>query len=261
MKTLLHFFTPNKSIGGSHKNLIVTLWIVVVGLFWFFNTNKFVPSPLDIYTATTTLIAKHDFLTHLLISTSLCIKAIFYSTIISLFVALLWVIPALNPVINVLGKARFLSTVGLTFIFAEITPDTNSLKVTLLVFCIVVFMLTSFLGIIFEVKKEELDYARTLKMSSWKTLWEVIILGKADQYLEAVKQNFAIAWIMLPMVENLCRAEGGIGVLLFQENKQFHLDSVYAILLIVLLVGILLDWLLGLVRRGFCPYSVLVLNK
>ncbi len=73
--------------------------------------------------------------------------------------------------------------------------------------------------------------------------------------------NFAIAWVMLAMVENLCRAEGGIGVLLFQEDKQFHISSVYAIQIIVLIVGIGIDWTLGFIRRVFCPYSVLTLNK
>jgi NitT/TauT family transport system permease protein len=135
------------------------------------------------------------------------------------------------------------------------------MKISLLVFCIAIFMVTSFLGIIFEVKKEELDYARSLKMNEWKAVWEVIILGKADQFLEAIKQNFAIAWMMLAMVENLCRAEGGIGVILFQENKQFHLDAVYSIQILVLFVGIGLDWTLGWIRRVFCPYSVITLDR
>ena len=130
----------------------------------------------------------------------------------------------------------------------------------MLVFCIAIFMVTSFLGIIFEIKKDELDYARSLKLNEWQTVWEVIILGKADQFLEAIKQNFAIAWMMLATVENLCRAEGGIGVILFQENKQFHLDAVYAIQIMVLFVGIGLDWTLGFIRRVFCPYSVIILN-
>lgn len=257
----LDFFTPNKSITKSSRLTILTFWILIVIGFWVFNGNKFIPTPTDIFTATEKLVVQQDFITHLIISTTLCIKAILYATIVSLFVGLLWAMPFFNPIVTVLGKARFLSTIGLTFVFAQITPDTNTLKVTLLVFCITVFMLTSFLGIIFEVKKDELDYARSLKMNSWETLWQVVILGKADQFLEAVKQNFAIAWIMLPLVENLCRAEGGIGVLLFQENKQFHLDSVYSILFIVLLVGILLDWLLGFIRSVFCPYSVITLNK
>lgn len=122
-------------------------------------------------------------------------------------------------------------------------------------------MVTSFLGIIYETTREEIDYARTLKLGPWQIVWEVMIKGKADQYLVAIKQNFAIAWMMLAVVENLCRAEGGIGVILYEQNKQFHLDAVYAIQLIVLFVGIGLDWFLGFIREIFCPYSVVTLNK
>lgn len=261
MKDLIKLITPNKSVNTQTTALLVLIWIVGTFLFWSFSDHKFLPTPHAIAVATKNLFVKHELLTHLVTSTVLCLKAIFYSVVVSLFVALLSVLPVFRPFTNITGKARFLSTVGLTFIFAEITASTNQMKVALLVFAISIFMVTSFLSIIFEVKKDELDYARSLKLNEWQAVWEVIIKGKADQFLEAIKQNFAISWMMLAMVENLCRAEGGIGVILFQENKQFHLDSVYAIQIMVLLIGIGIDWGLGFIRRMFCPYSVITLDR
>lgn len=261
MKNLKDIITPNKNITSQSTLILILIWVVGTLLFWSTRTAHYFPTPIEILGAAKELIVSKDFTTHLMISTTLCIKAIFYAVIISLFIALLSVLPIFRPFTNIAGKARFLSTVGLTFIFAQITPDTNTLKIWMLVFAITIFMVTSFLSIIFEVKKEELDYARTLKMNPWQSVWEVIILGKADQFLESIKQNFAIAWMMLAMVENLCRAEGGIGVMLFQENKQFHLDAVYAIQIMVLFVGIALDWTLGFIRRVFCPYSVITLDR
>jgi NitT/TauT family transport system permease protein len=258
MKDLI---TPHKATSRHTSLMILIVWLAGTLLLWTNNSSPVVPSPSAILKAAVNLLTTHSFFTHLLISTTLCLKAIAYSVVISLVIAVMSVLPIFKPFTNLSSKTRFLSTVGLTFIFAELTASTNDLKVALLVFCITIFMVTSFLSIIFEIKKEELDYARTLKLSPWQIVWEVIILGKADQFLEAVKQNFAIAWIMLATVENLCRAEGGIGVILFQENKQFHIDSVYAIQLMVLLVGIGLDSGLGLLRRVFCPYSVLSLQK
>jgi len=265
MKQLLNSITPNKSVDGQTRSLIIILWCVMTFLIWNFSGHKVLPTPHAIFTAATNLLTNKDanfnVIPHLMISTILCLKAVLYSVIISLGIAILSVLPIFRPFTNIGSKARFLSTVGLTFIFAKLTETTNDEKVALLVFCISVFMVTSFISIIFEVKKDELDYARTLKFGEWQTVWEVIILGKADQFLEAIKQNFAIAWIMLSMVENLCRAEGGIGVILFQENKTFHLDSVYAIQIMVLLIGIGIDWSLGFIRRIFCPYSVITLER
>lgn len=261
MKDLIKLITPNKSVNHQSRLTLILIWIVATFLFWSFSDHKFLPTPHAIAIATKNLFIKHELLTHLVTSTALCLKAIFYSVVISLFIALLSVLPIFRPFTNITGKARFLSTVGLTFIFAELTSSTNQMKVALLVFAISIFMVTSFLSIIFEVKKDELDYARSLKLNEWQAVWEVIIKGKADQFLEAIKQNFAISWMMLAMVENLCRAEGGIGVILFQENKQFHLDSVYAIQIMVLCVGIAIDWSLGFLRTMFCPYSVITLDR
>lgn len=261
MKPFKDIFTPNKSITSNSTLVILFVWIIGTFTIWSLIDHRYFPTPLEILFASKKLIVEQEFLSHLIISTTLCLKAIFYAVIISLVIAVMSVLPALRPFTNFMSKLRFLSTVGLTFIFAALTPDTNSLKVSLLVFCIFIFMVTSFLGIVFEVKREELDYARTLKLNPWQSVWEVIIRGKADQFLEAIKQNFAIAWIMLAMVENLCRAEGGIGVILFQENKQFHLEAVYAIQIMVLIVGIGIDWALGFIRRIFCPYSVLTLDR
>ncbi len=261
MKNALNIVTPNKVLQNSSAMTIGLIWLIGTLAIWTFSGSKVFPAPMEIIKGGHDLFFKNDFTTHLFISTWLCIKAIFYASVISLSIALLSVIPIFRPFTGIAGKARFLSTVGLVFIFAQLTVDTNSLKMTLLVFCIGIFMVTSFLSIVSEIKKEELDYARTLKLNDWHIVWEVIILGKADQFLEAIKQNFAIAWVMLAMVENLCRAEGGIGVLLFQEDKLFHLSSVYAIQIIVLFVGISIDWTLGFIRRVFCPYSVLTLNK
>lgn len=261
MNKYLRLVTPNKKTDSQTTLIILFVWIIGTFLLWSFSDSHLLPTPLEIIKATQKLIVHNNFIEHLFISTWLCIKAVLISIGICLFISLLSVIPILRPFSHFSSKMRFLSTVGLTFIFALMTPDTNSLKITLLVFCISVFLVTSFLGIISEIKKDELDYARTLKMNEWETVWEIIILGKADQFLEAIKQNFAIAWIMLAMVENLCRAEGGIGVILFQENKQFRMDSVYAIQIIVLVLGIFLDWTLGFIRRVLCPYSVITLDK
>jgi ABC-type nitrate/sulfonate/bicarbonate transport system permease component len=261
MKTLANLITPNKSINTNTTLMLVVIWFIGTIVIWSFSGHQLFPTPHEILVAIKRLVMEQGFVGHLLTSTILCFKAILYSVLFSLIFAILSVLPIFRPLTNTVGKARFLSTVGLTFMFAAITPDTNTMKVYLLVFAIFIFMVTSFLGIIYETSREEIDYARTLKLSPWQIVWEVMIKGKADQYLVAIKQNFAVAWMMLAVVENLCRAEGGIGVILYEQNKQFHLDAVYAIQLIVLFVGIGLDWFLGFLREIFCPYSVLTLNK
>ena len=59
------------------------------------------------------------------------------------------------------------------------------------------------------------------------------------------------------MVEGISRAEGGLGAMILNQNKHFRLPEVYAIMLLILVVGLLLDYAMGLLSRTLCPYAEL----
>jgi NitT/TauT family transport system permease protein len=56
------------------------------------------------------------------------------------------------------------------------------------------------------------------------------------------------------MVEGISRAEGGLGALILNQNKHFKLAEVYAVLLVILFVGLVLDYAAGALSRMLCPY-------
>lgn len=253
--------TPNKVMSKRNMTIITAAWILFTLQYWVMTESRFIPEPSNVLSAAKDLVTGHDLIRELLNSTGTCFKAMAYAIVISLVMAYASVLPLFRAVIEFAGKMRFLTTAGLTVLFAQIMPDTSSQKMALLVFGITVFLVTSMASIVAAVTKEELNHARTLKMSEWHSVWEVIIVGKADQMLEVIRQNFAIAWMMLAYVENICRADGGIGIILTDQNKHFNLDAVYAIQIIVLLVGIFCDWLLGVIRHSFCPYAYLTLDR
>jgi NitT/TauT family transport system permease protein len=262
MKQLItDWFTPNKHIRGTSRNSVLTFWLITTGLLWCFSGSHLLPSPLDILSALKNMIINKNFIGELLTSTFFCMKAMFYAIIVSFVVAYLSVLPFFRPLCAFVAKARFLSTAGLTFFIGEITPDSGVKKLVMLTFAVTVFLVTSMLAVVMEVKKEDLDYARTLRMNEWKSVWMVIIRGKIDSMFEVIRQNFAIAWMMLAMAESLCRAEGGIGILLTDTDKHFKLDEVFGIQIVVLCVGILFDYLLKSVRGWFFPYSVIKLER
>ena len=65
-------------------------------------------------------------------------------------------------------------------------------------------------------------------MSEWRAVWEVVVLGTADKAFDVLRQNAAIGWMMLTMVEGIARAEGGVGAMLLNQSKHFHLAEVFA---------------------------------
>jgi NitT/TauT family transport system permease protein len=76
-----------------------------------------------------------------------------------------------------------------------------------------------------------------------------------------MRQNFAIAWMMITMVEGLNMSEGGLGTMLIKSNKYIDLGTVFAILVIIFTIGICFDYLLKQLRSWFFPYTNLQIRK
>ena len=262
LKTITSLFIPNSRNRRSTLMVMVAVQVAVLLLVWFSGKSPLLPTPVEIVRAMGRLVQEQNLVYELWTSTWLCLKAMFFALIISLLIAYATVIPFFRPIGFILSKGRFLTLVGLSFVFTLLTSSGSSLKVSLMVFGISVFFITSMVSVIQSVPKYEFYHARTLRMSEWQVVWEVVILGRFDMVFEVVRQNFAIAWTMLTLVEGISRAEGGIGVLLLNNQKTgLHLDAIFAIQLLVLLVGILLDWAIGQMRGFFFPYSLLTVQR
>ena len=51
--------------------------------------------------------------------------------------------------------------------------------------------------------------------------------------------------------------EGGVGAMLLNQNKHFHLSEVFAVLIAILVLGLLLDYLMAVAVRVLCPHVLL----
>jgi NitT/TauT family transport system permease protein len=197
----------------------------------------------------------------LIVSFLLNVQAMAWATLISLALAYLTVVPFFQPIAQAASKGRFLGMVGLTFFFTVIFASGHRLKVSLLVFGVAVFFVTSMIDVVAQVPKEKFDLARTLRMGEWRVVWEVIVLGRADAAFDAMRQNAAMGWMMLTMVEGISRSEGGVGALLLNQNKHFRLEAVFAIQIAILVIGMMQDYVLGLAKTFLFPYAGLQLEK
>jgi len=98
-------------------------------------------------------------------------------------------------------------------------------------------------------------------MSEWRTVWEVVILGTADKAFEVLRQNAAMGWMLLTLVESIVRSEGGVGLLLDNLSKHMLLAEVYGVQLVIILVAIAQDFVINSLRRMACPYADLTLER
>lgn len=258
---ILAAFLPNRVISPNVLRLVILFQLVVFLLVWTNSPFLVLPRPMEVLGALRNLWLNEGMGPELWTSFKLNVAALTWATVISLGLSYLTVIPFFRPLVGALSKGRFLSLAGFSLLFQLIVGGGYPLKLSLLVFAMTVFFLTSMASVVEEVPRARLDHARTLRMSEWRVVWEVVVLGTFDTALEVMRQNAAIGWMMLTMIEGIVKSEGGVGTMLLSQQKFFRLPELFAVQLLILLVGLLQDYALGALRRLLCPYADLTRDR
>jgi NitT/TauT family transport system permease protein len=186
-------------------------------------------------------------------------KLIAHATLItatlSLALAYASVSRVFSPLVEALSKLRFLSLTALVFPLTLMTGGGYALKVSMLTFGMATFYLTAMARVVREIPRARFEQLRVLGASDLRTTWEVVILGTLDKAVDGLRQNVAMGWSMITMVEGVSRSDGGIGAMMLNQHKHLRLSHVYAILVVVLLVGLAIDHAMGLLGRVLCPWA------
>jgi NitT/TauT family transport system permease protein len=257
---VLKIFTPNTIVDKSVAKILLVTQLAILLAVWSFSPFVFLPKPMEVINSFGDL-WRSGIVSDILTSVYLNIEAILFSIVVSLVLSYLTVIPAFENIGKLTGKLRFSSMVGLTFFFTLMASNGHQLKLYLLIFSISVFYVTSMIDVISNIPKVQYDLVRTLRMGEWRIVWEVVVLGQIDKAFDVTRQNAAMGFMLLTLVESMSRSEGGIGAILLNQNKYFHLSAVMALQIIILVIGIGQDFFIKTMKGICCPYAVLALEK
>src|SRR6266571_5361295 len=213
-RELAAVLAPNRAVSPGAMRVMVATQVALAFLFWWSSPLPILPRPDEVYRALGVLWFEQGLGRELWTSVLVNLEALAFTLVISL------------------------GLIGLTFVFTLLLGGGRPLKVALLVFGMTVFFVTSMLDVVAAIPKESFDHARTLRMSEWRAVWEVVVLGTAEKAMDVLRQNAAIGWMMLTMVEGISRSEGGVGAMLLNQNRHFHLAEVFAIQILILLLGL-----------------------
>ncbi len=252
---------PNRAISAAAFRILVAAQAAVALLVWWFSPVEVLPKPGEVLAALGKLWTEQGLGRELGTSFWLNLQALALTAAISLALSYLTVLPLFRPLAAAVSKGRFLGLIGLTFVFTLMVGGGHALKLWLMVFGMTVFFVTTMAAEVTSIPRAAFDHARTLRMGEWQVVWDVVILGTADKAIEALRQNAAIGWMMLTMVEGISRSEGGIGAMLLNQNKHFRLPEVFAIQLLILTVGMTQDYAIGVFQRLVCPWAELTREK
>lgn len=251
---------PNAVVSDTTRFMLAGFWIAMFLFVWISGTTNLIPRPIDAISAYPALL-RQGLIVELIASIKTIGQGVLIATAMSLFFSYLTVLPLMRFPVEMFSKFRFMGLTGLTFLFTIIFGGGNNLKVALMVFFISTFFVTANKQIVSEIPREDMDYARTLRMSEWKVVYHVVIMERLNEAFEILIQNAAIGWAMVAMIEGIVRSGGGIGAMLLNQNKHFRLEEVFAIQLMILVIGLAMDWMLRYFKNLICPHVALSLAR
>lgn len=246
----------NGQPSGAWKYIPYIFTLVMLAAFWMLIMPAAIPSPLKIIGAFPKLIREQQLLAHWGSTIKLTVVAIFFSVLASLLISFSTVIPIMRLFVAFVTKMRFLSLVGISIVFVMLADNLSTARIYLLMFGIVPYMTTSIVAVVGSVEKVRLDAAKTLGLSPMQQVWHIQIREKAGDIADVIRQNLAMAFMMLTFVELRVREGGGVGVLLDDLHKNAHgYDEIFALQLSILLVGIAIDAASFYVIRWAFPFA------
>ena len=254
---LAQAFLPNRPVDSWMAFAITATWAFLAFLTWLVSPFESLPGPGEVWQALGSLWWEHGMGPELGTTLKLILHSLALTVVFSMLLSYATVVAAFRPLIAAVSKLRFLGLTGLVIPFTLWTGGGYELKVWLLTFGMTTYFVTAMAQVVVEIPREQYDHLRALGAGELRILWEVVVRGTLDKALDVMRQNLAIGWTLITMVEGISRSEGGLGALILNQNKHFRLAEVYAVLLVILIVGLLLDYAMGALSRMLCPYAEL----
>lgn len=254
---MLELFTPFARVRDSVSTMIGVATFAIIMLAWTLSPMQLIPGPVEVFVQLRHLVENRGLLAELGTSMRLNLEALVIATVISLAVSYAFVVPAFRPLVKMIAGFRYWGLIGFTFIFMVLITDSHLVKVVIIVFGMTPYFVMSMADHVAQTTEDEINHARTMKMGPMQTLLEIVIRGKLDRAIETMAQCAAIGWMMTAMVEGMVRTEGGVGVLLVEQNRYLRIADILAIQFAILSIGLTQDGIIRFARDKLCGYATI----
>jgi nitrate/nitrite transport system permease protein len=153
---------------------------------------------------------------------------------------------ALDPFIQVLKPISPLAWMPLALYTIK---DSNVSAVFVIFICSLWPMLVNTAFGVASVRKDWLNVARTLEVSSLRTAFQVILPAAAPTIMTGMRISVGIAWLVIVAAEMLVGGTG-IGYFVWNEWNNLSITNIISAILLIGLVGMMLDTMLAQLARA-----------
>jgi NitT/TauT family transport system permease protein len=145
--------------------------------------------------------------------------------------------PIRNVIEPLTGPLRYLPISAVYPLFILWFGIGDTMKVAFLFVGIVVYLLPLVIESVMNVDQVYLDTAYTLGARPRQIIFRVLLPCAWPGIFEAGRVLYGVGWTYVILAE-LINAEYGLGYLLTQAQRRQHIDWIYALILVVLLLGV-----------------------
>jgi NitT/TauT family transport system permease protein len=230
-------------------------WLVLFGI-WYLVTNfglinnHVMPTPQKTWRALVEMKTDDNLFENILFSVRInligYVKCIIAALVVGFAIGL-------SPVVRKMfshqvNALRFVPITALMGIFIAISGLTIATKINFLAFGIWVYLVPVVVQRIDEVTPTHLQMMKTLGASFWQTVRYVTWRSVLSRLSDDIRILVGISWTYI-IVAELAGIQGGLGSLIFLGERQSNVGKVYAVIFIIVAIGIVQDTLFKLFDR------------
>ena len=156
-------------------------------------------------------------------------------------------VPLLDPL-------RFLPISALVPLFIVWFGIDEMQKIIFLFVGIVVYLLPLVVEAVENVDDVYLQTATTLGASKGQLIRHVLIPGSLPAIGEALRVMNGIGWTYVILAE-VINARYGLGYLITAAGKRSNVDQIFALVLVILVIGVVTDWLIRMVNKALFAWN------
>ena len=149
---------------------------------------------------------------------------------------------------------RFLPLSALTGLFILWFGLGDSMKIAFLAVGIIVYLIPVVMKRIYDVDDTMIQTSFTMGANPWQQIKKIFFPAAISNLIDDIRVLTAISWTYIIIAE-LLNKETGIGGLIYTKARLGQTDRVFAILIVIILIGLFQDQLFKLIDRLINPHK------
>jgi len=262
-------FKMGGSVNKKTDSLVFLVGIFIIMLFWHFVTStnmissKILPGPIPVLSSYQEMYNDLNLTENIWYSIKLNLLGYFYALSIAIPLGfIIGMYPLGKSLFNKIFDAlRFIPLPACAGIFIAIFGLGLNMKADFLAFGILIYILPVIIQRINDLQnpKNEKEYvylqtAKTLGASNWQLFRYVYFPHVMGKISDDVRILTAISWSYIVIVEVLNK-DGGLGAMISTLGRQSRTAEVYALIFLIVFIGIFQDILFKTLDKILFPYK------